>query len=126
MNNKGQVLVLFILLIPILLFAVAIVIDVGFLYEEKKHIEVSIKEGLSYVLNNIESNNLETKLEELITKNIDDIKEVNIHKNDDYLEINIKKDYKGLFRLFFKNNIYEIENTYYGYISEEKLIINKG
>lgn len=126
MNNKGQVLVLFVLLIPVLLLAVAFVIDTGLLYEEKKHIEDSIKEGISYGLNNIESKDLETRIKRLITKNIEDIKEIIIDVNNDYLEINVKKDYKGLFSVLFKNNVYEIDSTYYGYINDQKLIINKG
>ena len=126
MNNKGQVLVLFILLIPVLLLAIAFVIDIGLLYEDKKHLEVSIKDSIYYGLNNIESNDLETRIEELITKNVENIKEINIHENDDYLQIDIEKDYKGLFEVLFKNNIYEIESTFYGYISDGKLIINKG
>ena len=37
MNKKGQVLLVFILLIPVFLILLALVVDVGLLYKEKKH-----------------------------------------------------------------------------------------
>lgn len=125
MNNKGQVLILFVLLIPCLLLAMAFVIDIGILYQENKHLENAVKDGVYYGLNNEEITNTKEKIEELITKNVEDIEEINIQSDDDYLQIYVKKDYKGLFSFLFKNNIYEIESTYYGYIRDEKIIINK-
>lgn len=126
MNNKGQVLVLFVLLIPVLLLAVAFVIDIGLLMEDKKHLDISIKESVYYGLNNIDSSELELKIQELLNKNVKNIEQITINQDDDYLEVDVKKDYKGLFTFLFKNNIYEIESTYYGYISDDKLTINKG
>ena len=125
MNSKGQVLVLFILLIPCLLVCMAFVIDIGNLYRENKHLESSIKDGLYYGLNNANLVNVKEKTEELIRKNVDDIEEIKIQKNEDYLQIYVRKDYKGLFSFLFQNNIYKIESTYYGYKTDGKIIINK-
>lgn len=125
MNNKGQVLVIFVLLIPIFLFIFAIVIDVGMLYVEDKHAESSIKETIKYGLENIESVDLEESMNNLITKNINNVIEANIKIENDYIYITVRNKYNGIFKSLITKNIYELSNSYYGYIEDNNFVINK-
>ena len=51
MNNKGQTLVTFIIILPILLIILALVVDLGFIYIEKRNIDnnVNLKKRTSTV-----------------------------------------------------------------------------
>lgn len=124
-NNHGQVLVLFILLLPIFLLLLAIVIDLGLLYYEDKKLENTVKESVSYGLKHQSDVDIEEKIKNLAHKNIDSIKDITIYQEENYIQVTVVEKYKGLFPYLFKNNIYEIENTYYGYLSEGKTVINK-
>ena len=58
MNNKGQVLVVFVILLPIFLLILGFVIDYGLLYSEKKNIDDSTHDALNYYLNNLDDSNI--------------------------------------------------------------------
>ena len=98
MNNKGQTLVLFIILIPIIITLFVFVIDIGFLYIEKRNIENVMDRGIEYYKENKD-------VENYINKNIDDVDSIDIENNNGVVEITIKKVKKGI----FKN--YDIEIT---------------
>lgn len=125
MNKKGQVLILFVLLIPVFLMLLAFVIDIGFLYIEDKKIESSIKESIQYGLENIDNIDIQSKIDELITKNINNALSIQVHIDNGYIYVSVEKKYQGMFKSLFKNNIYVMNNSYYGYIEDNKLIINK-
>lgn len=129
MNKKGQVLVVFILLIPVFLTLFALVIDLGMLYKEKKHIDSSLKTATNYGLKHITEIDVKDKVETLIYKNINDTSNVDVSIIDNTITTSVKKNYSGIFKLLFKNNIYEIDLSYYGYIDDdnkEVLIKNRG
>ena len=125
MNNKGQVLVLFILLIPVFLMLFAFVIDLGLLYTEDKKIESSINETIEYGLQHISDNTIEEKIISLLNSNIKEISKTETKVEDGYIYINVEKQYQGMFKFLFENNIYEINNSYHGYLNDGKIIINK-
>ena len=112
MNNKGQVLVIFVVMLPIILIVLALVVDLGLMSLEKRNISNNTMEAIEYYL---ESNDRE-KTKKLLNENIDDI-EISIIDNNSYVEITVKKNYKGLLR---KEDVIEI--TYKG-IKEDKSII---
>ena len=72
MNNKGQTLTAFIVLLPLIFMIFALILDLGLLYTEKQKINSNIKEAINYGLKNQEEKNLENKLNILII--IDQIK----------------------------------------------------
>ncbi len=125
MNKKGQVLVLFVLLIPVFLTLFALVIDIGLLYNEDKHIESSIKEAIQYGLENINDIDIKNKIEVLISKNIKDTSSIIVNIDNEYIYVTVEKTYSGNFKSLFKNNIYGIHNSFYGYINDNKLVISK-
>lgn len=121
MNNKGQSLVLFILIIPILLSFTALVIDVGRAVSEKSSlnnkIELIIECGLEDNLTNDEVN-------ELTEHNLSDYDyEVNI--NDNVIEINASTYVEGIFSNILDFKGFNIESEYRGFMADEKMIIEK-
>ena len=70
MNNKGQTLVLFVLILPIIIFIMLLVIDVSNMFITKQELNNINKIVLNYGLDIIEEENIDSKLEELINKNV--------------------------------------------------------
>lgn len=114
-NNKGQVLALFILLLPIIMMGIGLVIDVGFLYLEKRQVDNALKEAIEYGLENIE-NITETELNNLLYKNIDNIDNIKITIRGNIIEILVEKKKDSLFAFLFGKDSYEIISSYQGKI----------
>jgi len=115
MNNKGQVLIIFVILLPIFLMILALVIDIGLLSIEKRKINNNTYDAVEYYLENKDKE----KTIKLLEDNLSDI-DIRINENDSYVEITIIKDYKSLYTIIFNNQ--EIRITYKG-IKETKEII---
>ena len=121
MNNKGQTLVLFVLILPIIVFIMLLVIDVSNMFITKQELNNINKIVLNYGLDIIEEENIENKLEDMINKNIS-TNEHTIKIDDGTIEIDLKKEIKGIIT---KKKIYEVKSTYKGYIEEDKKVINR-
>ena len=90
MNNKGQTLALFIIILPIIFILFIYIVDIGNLYFEKRKINNTLEYALEYKNENKDVN-------DYINKNIDDINEVIINDN----EIIIKKNKKGILKDYY-------------------------
>lgn len=121
MNNKGQSLVTFILLLPIIFILIALVTDLGYLELDKQKYQNDIKSTIKYGLNHIEDENIKTKMDSLLQ--ISGAKKIEV--NDKTIKITIKDKHKSIFNNIFKNE-YDIIITYNGYIENDKKIITKG
>lgn len=121
MNNKGQTLVLFVLILPIIVFIMLLVIDVSNMFITKQELNNINKIVLNYGLDIIEEENIDSKLEELINKNIS-VNEHTIRIDNGIIEVEIKKNIQGIVT---KKKIYEVKSTYKGYIEEDKKIISR-
>ena len=119
MNNKGQTLVTFIIILPILLIILTLVVDLGFIYIEKRNIDNSVYDAINYYLENINKENIENKTKKLLNKNIDNIDKLTIREKDDYIEITVFKEIKNVYSVIKGT---EINITYKG-IKESKEII---
>ena len=122
MNNKGQTLVIFIIILPILLMIFTLIVDLGFLYIEKRNIDNNVYDSVEYYLDNITDENIENKINKLLNKNIKDIDDIIINETDEYIEIKVSKIRKSLFSIITKDN--QINITYKG-IKESKKIIKE-
>lgn len=125
MNRRGQVLILFITLLPLILMCVALIIDTGLLYMEKRHVDLVVKDTTIYGMKNIESVT-EKELYDLLEKNIDDIKEKRVVINDGILRISVSLDKNGLFSGIFNENRYEIKSEYKGMVEQGSIRIVRG
>ena len=121
MNNKGQTLVLFVLILPIIIFIMLLVIDVSNMFITKQELNNINKIVLNYGLDIIEEENIDSKLEELINKNIS-VNEHTIRIDNGIIEVENKKNIQGIVT---KKKIYEVKSTYKGYIEEDKKVISR-
>lgn len=115
MNNKGQVLVLFIILIPIILLFSIVSIQIGSLYLEKNKNTNIIKDAIRETLNNSR-----TEINKVIESNIKDIKEKTIFISEDEIDLKITQEKK-----IFGRKI-DIKYNYKGIKQEDKIIISEG
>ena len=131
LNNKGQTLVLFVLLLPIILIILTNVINYGKLSFEKQKIENNIKSALEYGLKlkvekiSIEdgllsNDEIKNKLDYLIKQNIE-VDYLRIEVDDNSIFIKIEKNNKILFNLFSN----KINISYFGKIENDKYLIER-
>jgi len=123
LNNKGQVLVAFIILLPILLMLFTLVIDLGLMGYEKRNISNNIKDTIEFGLKNIDNLDIKNKMYNLLIKNIDDA-DIEIIIDNNYIKINVKKEYNRVFKILSNGN-YVIDITYSGNIVNNKITLKK-
>lgn len=121
MNNKGQSLVLFILIIPLLLGITALVIDVGRAIAEKNSlsnkIELIIECGLE--------DNLSIKeLNELTEHNLYDY-DYEVELVDNVIEISASTYVEGIFSNILNFKGFNIKSEYRGFMDNDKVILEK-
>lgn len=114
LNNKGQTLVMFIILLPILLFVLTLVYDVGNAIYEKDRLSNTNYMVVEYALRN--SLVSEDELVEIINKNDDDISDITIMMIDNSVTIALTKDIKGVFGKMFGFNLTSVRSEYRGNI----------
>lgn len=122
MGNKGQTLVIFVLILPIILLLFTFIWEVGNLNLTINKYETEIKNTIKYGLNHLDDENLKDNLTNLLKANLDG--DINVEINNQVIRINVKQKYKTLFNNLL-NNKFDINLTYNGYIENEKLIIQK-
>ena len=108
-NKKGQVLVLFIIFIPLILLLGTFVIDVGNNYSELNKLNNINKMIIDYGLRNIEKINIRGELIELLYQNDETIDEYKLDIKDKEIILTIKKHINVIlfiiiiyFRFYFK------------------------
>ncbi len=124
LNKKGQVLVAFIIMMPLILMLIVNIIDIGLYGVEKRKIDDSVKSSVRYGLKNISDENIENKIHALLIKNIDGINDndINITVSNNYVKVKVNKKYKPLFKL---NNSLNTDISYYGTVNDSKIEIKK-
>jgi len=125
LNNKGQSLVLFVIVIPILLFILILVIDIGNAINLKQELNNINKIVLDYGLDKINADNLEVELTELIKLNNNEIDKIDINFDNDKIYLNISCDIDLIFISFVDNDLFDITSSYVGYIQDGNKRIEK-
>lgn len=120
MNNKGQSLVLFVLIIPILLGIMALVYDVGMIYNHKMR-QRSIIE-LSLYLNEDEFN--KNDIENILVKNLNNTK-INVSIVDNIVEVDLEENVDGVFSKIFGFSIFTIRSKYSLYKELDDIVIKE-
>ena len=119
MTNKGQILPLFVLLIPVLLIFVGYIVDIGLMYTEKRKMTNICKDAIVYYIDHESNDEVYNNTIIFINKNI---KNVNVDINDygESITISIKKKHKSLYNIININT--EINITYTGYKIDKRIV----
>lgn len=121
MNNKGQSLVLFILIIPILLGIVVLVIDCGNALVTKNKINNVIEMVLEYGL---EEDMDEEKLNNLIDYNLGSAT-YSVSVENDAINVKVSDYVDGVFSNILDIDGFHIVSEYIGYMENNKKVIDK-
>ncbi len=124
LNNRGQSLVMFVIIIPIFLLIITLVYDVGNAIYEKNRIENVVYMTIDYGLDNVDKVS-KNDLTELIMENINNIKYISVDIDDKKIDIKVTKDVKGIVGKIFKFNLITIETHYVGNIVDGKSSIER-
>lgn len=123
LNNKGQTLVMFIVIIPILISIMVLVIDLGSAFTKKQELNNVNKLVIEYGLDNLGQENLESDLTSYITMNAKDLSNVKVTVENNTINVTTKAYIDGIISKALNIDGFEIVSTYQGYLSgEEKRI----
>ncbi len=121
MNKRGQTLIIFVMLIPIILTMAALVIDVGLLYYKKNEyvgiVEESIKEYFK------DEDILSAK--KTLTLNGVSLDDVEVSATDEKISVTLDTKVDSIFGKVIRINDYEIKVSRVGTKDKERVIINK-
>lgn len=115
LNNKGQSLVMFIIIIPIFCLILTLVYDVGSAIYEKNRLSNTSYMVIDYGLDNIDSVN-ESKLIDIVMKNTKNLSYVSVVVEKNEIEVKLNKDIKGVIGKLFGFNLIEASSHYEGKI----------
>ncbi len=122
-NNKGQSLVLFIFIIPIILIILLSIIDIGNLIIEKNEIDNINYLTVDYALEHLEEKELDTKIKNMINKNDSEIIITEIIVKDKEVFIKTEKKVNSIFINNLK--LASVKSNYYGHIENNKIKIER-
>lgn len=121
MNNRGQVLALFALMLPIITIILILTIDVSNLVINKLEIDNINKILVDYAIDKKEEPNLEELVNNIAHLN-DSKLEVNINITDEKINIILSKKIIGIIT---KTKIYDIKSNYECYYENNKKVIKR-
>ncbi len=120
-NKKGQTLILFIILIPLILGVMAVVVDVGLLISKNSN----LKETTKIVIKDSLNNNLnEEEIRELFIKNKIDVDNLEIKLDNEKIEIKNKIEIDSIFGAIIGLKKYTIKIDIMGYKDNNKIVID--
>lgn len=126
MNNKGQTLVLFVLLLPLLLVFSMMVLETGNVLITRSRIDSEIKQVIKYGLS-LESSNsdeISDKIKRMLVKNIGPNIKYDIKVTSFDIRVGVIKKYQSLFPSII-NYDYVIKRNFKGYISNDQIMIER-
>ena len=125
LNNKGQSLILFVIMLPILLLIFVLVIDIGKVIVLKQELDNINNIVLDYGMDNLDKVNIEDELIDLVKLNNNEIDEIDIYVEDTKIYSNISEDVEGIFLQFVDISIFNVKSSYVGYIDDNEKRIER-
>ncbi len=123
MNNKGQSLVLFVLLIPVLFMLLYMVYEIGKMVKLNEEINNINYLTLEYILDAPIDDSTSDKIEKMILKNKSDISKIDITIDSDKIYITLEDSINNI---IFKNiGIFKVKSEFVGYIEDGKKVIER-
>lgn len=125
MNRKGQVLVMFIILLPIFFIIMTLLIDIGNLILTNNEINDVSYMVLEHCLNHLDEEDIIDTSKELLKLNNKElnIESFKIENNKVYL--NVSYQVKGIISNIVNIKLFDINNKYEAYIKDDKKIIER-
>lgn len=125
MNRKGQVLVMFIILLPIFFIVMTLLVDIGNLILTNNEINDVSYMVLEHCLDNIDEEDIIDTSKELLKLNN---KELNIESfkiENNRVYLNVDYQVKGIISNIINIKLFDINNKYEAYIKDGKKIIER-
>lgn len=125
MNRKGQVLVMFIILLPIFFIVMTLLVDIGNLILTNNEINDVSYMVLEHCLDNIDEEDIIDTSKELLKLNN---KELNIESfkiENNRVYLNVDYQVKGIISNIVNIKLFDINNKYEAYIKDGKKIIER-
>lgn len=114
LNNKGQSLVMFVCLLPMLLIIILLVVDYGRVNSTKEKLDSINKLAIDYLKENGSSTTAIANVADIITKNDSSIQNINVEKIDtsNKIKITLTKEISSTFTKISSKFKYEITSIY--------------
>ena len=134
LNNRGQSLILFVIVLPVLLLILVLVIDIGRVISLKQELnnisEIVLDYGIDYLNNEMDNNidsisSIENKLIEIIELNKDDIDEIDVRIDNNKINILLSDSVDGIFSSILDIDMFDIKSSYVGYMDNNKKRIER-
>lgn len=123
LNNKGQTLILFVLLLPLMIMMLALVVDLGLLMTKTYKVKSTIVETIEYGLENTNEDTTE-QMKNMLRLNLDKDTTYDVSEGT-YIIIKVRGTYNSVFTTVFKKESYAYNYTYKGYKENNKTVIEK-
>lgn len=124
LNNKGQSLVLFVVLMPIILLVFVLVYDVMNAVYEKNRLSNTSYMVIDYALDDLDGVN-ESDLVSLINKNVSGLSNIVVLIDNDKVNVTLSKDIKVVFGSIFDFDLITARSEYVGYMDNGNKKIEK-
>ena len=111
MNNKGQALILFVLLLPLLLLLMAFVIDTGMILKEKAKLDSTLRTVLKTTYKDKEEENYEERLTKLLEENEIPCTNMELERKENKIRLQIMYEKESIFGKIIGLNTYKIKST---------------
>lgn len=125
MNNKGQSLVLFVILIPILFMILFMVYEVGRMALLKHELNDINYLVIDCVLDETTHENNTDDIKELINKNKNDIDNIEVKIEDEKIYVTLEDSISTKVSLIKSSQIFKVKSSYVGYMKEDKKAIER-
>lgn len=122
MNRKGQVLVVFVILLPLFMMFIAYIIDNGIIAQNRVKLDELTKSIIIYALED-RSRTME-EVTEYIVKNEPNLKNVNVLLDED-VQIQLVKTVPSVFGKAIGIQQYTITSYYEGELKDGEMILRK-
>lgn len=121
MNNRGQTLIIFVILIPIIITMAALVVDIGKMNYEKERYRGIIENSIEEYF---ESNQI-SDVKEILTLNGIPEDAYQITTQENLIEIHLTTSVDSIFAKLINIDEYQIDLDYIGTKESDRVIINK-
>ena len=115
LNNKGQSLAMFVVIIPIFALLLTLIYDVSSAIYEKNRLSNTSQMVIDYGLDNIDNVN-ENDLINLTIKNMDDLELISVDIKNNYIEVILEKKVTGIIGNMFGFDLKKVKAHYTGSI----------